>query len=185
MNQILWEYIEQKYSEAIVRKLELPKSTTIKFPFYYRGEKYFSFGKHIRLGRGARIEALDQYCGKKYKPQIIIMDGVTTSPNIHIGAISKIVIGKGVLIGANVLITDHYHGKIDTEELKIPPAKRKLYSKGPVIIEDNVWIGENVAILPGVTIGKNAIIGANSVVTKDVPSNSVVGGNPARVIKSL
>jgi acetyltransferase-like isoleucine patch superfamily enzyme len=54
-----------------------------------------------------------------------------------------------------------------------------------VIIEDNVWIGEGVAIMPNVTIGANSIIGANSVVTKDIPKNSVVAGNPASVIKNI
>ena len=54
-----------------------------------------------------------------------------------------------------------------------------------MIIKDNVWIGEGVAIMPNVRIGKNAIIGANAVVTKDVPENTVVGGNPAKIIKQL
>jgi acetyltransferase-like isoleucine patch superfamily enzyme len=66
-----------------------------------------------------------------------------------------------------------------------PPINRPLISKGPVIIEDNVWIGEGVCITPNVRIGKNAIVGANAVVTKDVPPNTVVAGVPARVIKLL
>ena len=58
-------------------------------------------------------------------------------------------------------------------------------SKGPVIIEDNVWIGEGVVILPNVRIGKSAIIGANSVVNADVPANAVIGGIPAKIIRQL
>ncbi len=58
-------------------------------------------------------------------------------------------------------------------------------SKGAVIIKDNVWVGEGVAILSGVTIGENAIIATNAVVTKDVPANSVVGGIPAKIIKII
>ena len=103
----------------------------------------------------------------------------------HIGAINQIIIGDNVLIGSNVLITDHSHGINDDEDIDIAPSKRKLYSKGPVIIEDNVWIGENVSILPNVRIGKNSIIGANSVVLKDVPAYSIVAGNPAKVIKCI
>lgn len=68
---------------------------------------------------------------------------------------------------------------------KIAPNKRPLVSKGTVVIEDNVWIGEMVCIMPGIRIGKSSIIGANAVVTKDVPSYCVVGGNPAKVIKNL
>jgi len=60
-----------------------------------------------------------------------------------------------------------------------------LSSKGPIIIKKNVWIGDSVCILSGVIVGENAIIGANSVVTKDIPANSVVAGVPARVIRQL
>ncbi|MNY78908.1 Galactoside O-acetyltransferase [compost metagenome] len=67
----------------------------------------------------------------------------------------------------------------------MPPAKRRLYSKGPVIIEDNVWLGEGVVVLPGVTIGENSIVGANAVVTKSIPKNCVAGGNPARIIREI
>ena len=67
----------------------------------------------------------------------------------------------------------------------MPANMRPMYSKGPVVIEDNVWIGEMVCILPNVRIGKGSIIGANAVVTKDVPANALVGGNPARVIKII
>ena len=75
--------------------------------------------------------------------------------------------------------------EITAEAIKFSPSERKLYSKGSVKIEKNVWIGEGVAILPNVTIGENSIIGANSVVTKNIPKNSVVGGNPARIIRTL
>jgi lipopolysaccharide O-acetyltransferase len=64
----------------------------------------------------------------------------------------------------------------------IEPQKRPLNSL-PVIISKNVWIGESVSILPGVRIGKASIIGANSVVTKDIPDYSIAAGNPAKVIK--
>ena len=60
-----------------------------------------------------------------------------------------------------------------------------MYTAGPVIIEDGVWIGDKVTILPNVRIGKNAVIGANSVVTKDIPENCVAGGIPAKIIKTI
>ena len=69
--------------------------------------------------------------------------------------------------------------------MMIGPLKRELKEYGPLIIEDNVWIGYKVTIIGGITIGTGAIIGANSVVTKDIPPYSVAAGIPARVIKSL
>ena len=65
--------------------------------------------------------------------------------------------------------------------IRKPPIKRKIYSKGPVIIGKNVWIGDKATTLPGVTIGDGAVIGANTVVTKDVPPFCIVVGNPATI----
>ena len=87
-----------------------------------------------------------------------------------------------MLTGSNVYITDHEHGTGMKEELECPPIKRKLYSKGKVEIGNNVWLGYNVVILPGVYIGDNVTIGANSVVTKSIPSNCVAAGIPAKII---
>ena len=67
----------------------------------------------------------------------------------------------------------------------MPPKLRRLYSKGPIVIGDNVWIGDKVIILDGVKIGNNSIIAAGTVVTKDVPDFCVVAGNPAKIIKNL
>ncbi len=101
----------------------------------------------------------------------------------HITCTNKIIIGNRILTGKWVTITDNSHGTTDLDSLKIDPIKRPIYSKGPVIIGDNVWIGDKATILPGVTIGDGAVIAANAVVTKDVPAYCVAAGNPARIIK--
>jgi acetyltransferase-like isoleucine patch superfamily enzyme len=88
-------------------------------------------------------------------------------------------------MGKKITITDNAHGKSEPEYLSIPPTKRKLHSKGPVIIEDGVWIGDKVTILSGIRIGENSIIGANSLVTKDIDANCVFGGIPAKLIKRI
>lgn len=103
----------------------------------------------------------------------------------HITCINNITIGDNLLTGGYVLISDNAHGTVDKNMLNIPPFDRPLVSKGGVTIGNNVWIGDKVSILAGVHIGDNAIIGANSVVTKDIPANSVAVGIPARIIKQF
>ena len=97
----------------------------------------------------------------------------------------KIAIGDGLLTGRFVYIGDNAHGGLSWEESSVPPINRQLRSKGEVKIGLNVWIGDKVTILGGVTIGDNVIIAANAVVTKDVPSNSIAAGIPAKVVKTL
>lgn len=118
-----------------------------------------------------------------YTPSIQIGNGVSIGEDAHITCINKIVIGNNVLIGKKVLITDNAHGSSKRDILDIAPINRPLYSKGPIVIEDNVWIGEKASIMPGVHIGKGAVIGANAVVTKNVPPYAIVGGIPAKIIK--
>ena len=97
----------------------------------------------------------------------------------------KVVIGDGVLTGRFVLITDNAHGNSSFEETEISPLDRQVYSKGAVVVEKNVWIGDKATVLPGVSIGEGAIIAANAVVTKDVPAYTVVAGCPAKAIKRI
>ncbi|MEF9479857.1 DapH/DapD/GlmU-related protein [Chryseobacterium sp. RRHN12] len=157
----------------------LPEDHWIKNPQYISIGKNFSSLFHLRL------EAWDRFQGEHFTPEIIIGDDVICNSDVHIGAINKIIIGNNVLMASRIYISDHSHGNISIEDLEHVPGMRPLYSKGPVIIEDNVWIGEGVCILPGVTIGENCIIGANSVVNKSFPKNSVIAGIPARLIKTL
>lgn len=115
--------------------------------------------------------------------EIIIGDDVSIGMYCHITATNKIIIRDGVLMGKWVTITDNSHGHTDFETLNIMPAKRSIVSKGPVVIEKNVWIGDKATILPGVTVGQGSIIGANAVVSKSVPPFSTVVGNPGVLVK--
>ena len=92
---------------------------------------------------------------------------------------AKIKVGKNVLIGPNVKIFTAGH-PIDSET-----RISGLEFAKPVTIEENVWIGGSIIINPGVTIGKNSIIGSGSVVTKDIPQNVIAAGNPCRIIKTI
>ena len=157
----------------------------IQFPLYLFGGKNIIVGKNFSSDQRLRLDTFENFLGDKFNPEIVIGDNVNIQKDCHIGAINKIIIGNNVLIASKVYISDHSHGEISTKALSLPPAKRKLFSKGPVIIEDNVWLGEGVVVLPNVTIGGNSIVGANSVVTKSFPKNSVIAGNPAKLIRII
>ena len=121
----------------------------------------------------------------KEKYLLEIGENVEINDDVHIGATEKIIIGDNVLIASKVYISDHNHGSYKGEEQDSPmsiPKKRKIYSS-PIKIEKNVWIGEFVSILQGVTIGEGAIIGTMSVVTKDIPPYTIAVGSPAKPIK--
>ena len=152
--------------------------STVDRPLQLVKPRCVSVGNNTHILKGARITALSN------KSNICIGSNVEIGYNCHITCLEKIIIGDGCLMGANILISDNSHGQLIEEQLSYPPSKRPLYSKGSIIIEENVWIGENVSILSGVTIGKGAIIGANSVVTHDVQPFSLAVGAPAKVIKT-
>lgn len=150
------------------------------------GPEYISIGKDCYIGSRVQLTAWDSsYIGGENKPEIIIGDGVSIGDESQVTAINRIVIGNGVLTGKKVLITDNTHGDIARAQMDKAPLKRRVVSKGPVIIGDNVWIGEKATIVANVTIGQGAVIAANSVVTKSVPPYCVVAGCPARIIKDL
>ena len=144
---------------------------------FLKGLEYIYVGDNVILAKGMILTAWDFV----NKPQINIGDGTRFGENVHITCINSINIGKNVLTGRNVLITDNSHGNSAHMRQGIPPIDRPMCSKGGVTIGDNVWIGDNVSILPGVHVGDNSIIGANTVVSKSVPPNSVVVGSSMRV----
>lgn len=190
--------INAKYLKIAFNKIDYAKQNLLKTRFAYlasssqlplnsiiKNPQYIFIGENFHSLQNLRIEAWDAYGEQKFLPKIKIGNNVCFNTDVHIGCINKIVIGDNVLMASRIFISDHSHGNINVEALALPPIQRLLVSKGPVIIEDNVWIGEGVSILPNVTIGKNSIVGTNSVVTKSFAANSVIAGNPARLIRTL
>ena len=149
------------------------------------GGKQISIGDDTIIQRHSILGCWTSYHDQTFSPSITIGNNCNIGEYCHITAINKIVIGNGLLTGRFVLISDNSHGGLSQEEALIPPAARKLVSKGPVIIGNNVWIGDKATILAGVHIGDNAIIAANAVVTEDVPAHTMVAGAPATVRKRL
>lgn len=153
--------------------------------FWGGGHKNIQIGKNTIIQAHCILGCWVKYADQFYTPSIIIGDNCNIGEYMHISAIDKITIGNGLLTGRFVYIGDNAHGGLSYEEANIRPIKRTLRSKGEVKIGNNVWIGDKATILSGVHIGDNVIVGANSVVTKDVPANTMVAGTPARIIKAL
>lgn len=142
--------------------------------------KAISIGRRILIRKGNRLEALGSCYGKKLK--LIIGDGTSAGFYFHCGAAESISIGKDVLIGGRVYITDHDHVFDDAE---LSALRCGGITSKPVVIEDGVYLGEGCVILKGVTVGKRAVVGANAVVTKEIPPYTVVAGVPARAIRKI
>ena len=147
------------------------------------GLEYISVGCRTSIASNVQLSAWDSHNGNKYNPSITIGNCCAIRENCHITAINSITIGDNLLTGTNVLITDNSHGQSIREHMSLPVTERPLYSKGPVVIGNNVWLGNNVCVMSGVTIGDGAIIGANSVVTHNIPAYAVAAGIPAKVVK--
>lgn len=167
------------------KKTRTMGSVNFFHPTYIHGHKYIIVNGNIQSLPGLRIECIDYYHGQTFKPSLTIGAGVSFNFRCHISVVNKITIEDNVMFGSNVLVTDSSHGVIDKSVFEIPVSERELYSKGPVRICENVWLGENVCVMPGVTIGRNSIIGAGAIVTKSIPENCLAAGNPAKVIKYL
>lgn len=139
--------------------------------FYEGNPACLSIRNNVRIMRGTLL------VGGSENAQLIIGDNCYLNRNITIDCHFSIEIGKRVAIGPNVYIGDFDHGLFSE-------TGREVYGEmGGIVIEDDTWIGANVAILKGISIGRGATVGAGSTVTKSVAPGCVVAGNPARLIR--
>lgn len=163
----------------------------------FEGDAFLNFGtlivgmisrKQIILGKHVDLYG---YLSVGKKGKIIIGDYTCTSRGSMIQAISKIEIGKFGLIAPDVFIFDSNYHSIYANDRMIHAlgAEKGIYpgnvTTKPIKIGNHVWIGRRAMILKGVTIGDRAIIAASSVVTHDVPPDTIVAGNPAKIVKSI
>jgi acetyltransferase-like isoleucine patch superfamily enzyme len=140
----------------------------------------------------ARVrQLLSQLTGKPVDDSVTVFPpfysdfgkNITLGQRIFINAGCKlqdqggVIIGDDCLIGHNVVMATLNHA--------LDPSKRADMHPAPIVIGRNVWVGSNATILPGITIGDNAVIAAAAVVTKDVPANAVVVGSPARIVRVI
>lgn len=146
------------------------------------GLQNISIGKNTEIGRGVILTA---WPGRIIdNPNLVIGDNCNIGIRSHLSAAVGIHIGNNLLTGPNVLIVDNAHGSFQMDQLGIHPSCRPLTSKGEVVIGNNVWLGANVCVMPGVKIGDGAIVAANSVVTHDVPPYTMAAGAPSKIVKT-
>ncbi len=150
-----------------------------------RGQRRIFIGDYTTIQEHCILGCWEKYGNQCFAPSLIIGNHCSIGEYNHITACDQITIGDGLLTGRYVYIGDNSHGGLSVEEASVPPIERKLKSKGKICIGNNVWIGDKATILGGVSIGDNVIVAANAVVTKDIPSNSVVAGVPARIVKYI
>ena len=161
-----------------------PNARIIRFPIDIRGKKFIQVSKGFTTGVGCRIEAYPE----TDKKVLFFGENFQMNDYVHITAMQSVKIGNNVLLASKIYISDCSHGTYSGNENDSHPDSiphdRPLSSK-PVVIEDNVWLGEFVSVLPGVTIGKGSIVGANSVVSKSLPPYVIAVGTPAKPIKKF
>lgn len=169
----LWTWFYRPFFGSVGRGARVERVSLLTNP-----DRIF-LGKKVAICHSARIEAFMNHREYKYDPSIHIGDGTSIQPYLHLAAATTLVIGRDVLMGSHVFITDHDHSFDDIDK----HVGKQPLAVAPVKIEDSVWLGENVVVLKGVTIGHHAVIGANSVVTHDIPPYAVAVGTPARVVR--
>ena len=137
-------------------------------------------GDRVFFQTGAWLAVYDEVHGVRFDPRLTIGDGCTFGRDVVIACLGEVTFGREVQVADRIFVGDTYHGyqDPDTNIVRQPMAEPR-----PVRIGDGAFLGINCVILPGVTVGERAFVGAGAVVTKDVPANSVVVGNPARVVR--
>lgn len=171
------------FGNSVFRKgVKFGKDSFIREHSQITGGKYIKIGIHTRIYPYSRIECFDSISGEKYIPQLRIGDNVLMGRYTTILCVNSIEIGDDCMFASNCFVCDENHGMDPSIGLRYE--QQKLTYK-PVKLGKNVWVGEKAIIMPGVTIGDNAVIGAGSVVTKDIPPYTMVAGIPAKIIKKF
>lgn len=149
-------------------------------------------GRDVKIGPNSVLKANTRFPGgwmkhpegkhveQRFTPSIRIGDRVTATSSLHVAAFQEIVIEDDVMLAGNVFLCDGLHAY---ESADVPYKFQGIFRVAPIRVGRGSWLGQNVVVMPGVTIGELAIVGANSVVTSDVPPKTIVGGVPARLLR--
>lgn len=140
--------------------------------------------KYIKIQNGCVVQRQGWLLALKIDnvdPNLTIGEGTAIGDFCHITAVNEVVLENNVLIANKVYISDNVHSY---DDVQIPIISQKVKFLNKVLIKEGAWIGENVCII-GASVGKNSIVGANSLVLNDIPDYSVAVGTPAKVIKKF
>jgi len=149
----------------------IPLTTQLDGPVHVSGRPRLQLGEHCRLGRDVFLETVGE-------GSLVIGDRVRVNAGTFLVSYAGITIGNDCLIGEYASLRDADHG-LSADQ----PIRGQAHRSAPIVIENDVWIGRGAAVLRGVRLGAGAVVGANSVVTHDVPALTIVAGCPARVIR--
>ena len=191
------------------RRLQAPGFRAARSPRLL-GVRALRLGPDFHVRDFVWLEAVQAYqAGERrqvFSPCLRVGVSARLSDNVHIACIDRVTIGDHLLCGSGVLITDHAHGSYGrasasdlvsdpmsdpasnppgdlASDPSTPPAQRPLVSAGPVVIGNNVWLGDGVAVLAGAVIGDGCVIGANAVVTGTIAPGTIAVGAPARSVR--
>ncbi len=148
---------------------------------FWPGGLFFSFLR-VSLFRGMGCQVglkceIEPSIDIGLRPQISIGDYVQINRGV---TVRSAIIGNYVMIAPGVVMLDRYH---KFNRVDVPMATQGESARASIVIKNDVWIGQNVIIMPGLTVGQGVIIGAGSVITKDIPDFSVVAGVPGKIIR--
>ena len=167
IRRLFWMIIYNGFAKHLPRSNKWPNIGQRAFRAACAKRILKSVGRNVNIERHASLQ-----------PCISIGDNSGLGVDCDING--TVIIGSNVLMGPEVVVYTRNHAYMDREKLILEQGHAE---EKPVVIGDDVWIGRRAMIMPGVHIGKGAVIAAGAIVTKDVPEYAVVGGNPAKVIK--
>jgi len=177
---------------TLPRFADAPSGAEIQLPRQFSNPQLIHLGDNVKLGPNSVLRALTkgpgswlehpegEHISQTFKPELRIGDRVTATGALQVVAHEKIIIEDDVMFANNVFICDGLHG---FERGDIPYKYQGIFRIKPIRIGRGSWLGQNVVVMPGVTIGELCVIGANSVVNKDIPDNCVAAGSPAKLIR--
>ena len=169
-----------------------PANLRVQSPSRIINAEFITIGDNVSLGPGCMLNAIRRYPGRflsdipedievtNYQPSIEIGDRVSATGYLTVSAVESVVIEDDVIIASSVFIGDNSHGR---SRVDIAFKYQPLEDIAPIRVGRGCWIAEHAVIMPGVTIGEYSIIGANSVVSTDIPPRSIAVGAPAKVVK--